>query len=54
MRPCKILKFETMEEKQSKRLGKSNLLETERIWCLESKKRKYFKEEGMTCCFRCY
>lgn len=57
MRPCitPILKFEMMEENQSKRLRKSNLLETERIWCLEFKRRKYFKEEGlMTSCFRCY
>lgn len=57
MRPCStpILKFEMMEENQSKRLRKSNLLETERIWCLEFKRRKYFKEEGlMTSCFRCY
>lgn len=33
MRPCStpILKFETMEEKQSKRLRKSNLLETKNL-----------------------
>lgn len=49
MRPCStpILKFEMMKENQSKRQErKSNLLETEGIWCLESKRRKYFKEEG--------
>lgn len=54
-RPCSkpISKFEKIGENQQRRLRRSNLLESRRMWCLKSKRRNSFKE-GMISCFKCY